>query len=494
MRTRLPGWGALAVLAAAGCARPEPALVPGRTSVLLVILDTLRADHLGAWGYPHPTSPGLDRLAREGIVFEWTFSNCSWTRPSIGSLLTGLHPRTTGIEEEEFDRLPAELSTLAERFRAAGYLTLGLTANPNVDAKFGFDQGFQEYADAGGAWPWQQAGAQRAARPKATRHLDSATRVTDQTLAALDHHAEALARGPFYLQVLYVDPHDPYEAPEPFRAGLDSPSAAYDAEIRYVDAELTRLLDGLRARGLLEDTLVLVTSDHGEGLDSHGDLPRADKHGHTLFDSVTHVPLLLWHPRLAPARVPALTQLLDVAPTLAELFRLPAPDLPGSSLVPYFTDPGRASAHDVVVSETGWRYVAKLSLRTATHRYLRNDDAARFRRDGSYEGRNARTGVAPHLEALPDQELHARGPGAPFELPRRNDLLATLPELAADLERALETWERRHPPRPPENRSAEDALTLGDGTVVPTPGTVAPATMDPETLARLQALGYLGGE
>ena len=127
-------------------AKPESVLAG--SNVLFIIMDTLRADRLGSYGYKIDLSPNLDKLASEGVRFETHIANCSWTRPSMGAIFTGHYPRTLGLYEEKFDKLSEEFITIAERFKAKGYGTYGVTSNPNTNALFGFAQGFDEYGEA----------------------------------------------------------------------------------------------------------------------------------------------------------------------------------------------------------------------------------------------------------------------------------------------------------------------------------------------------------
>ena len=468
------GQGACGGAAAPGDGAPD--------DIVLIVIDTLRADHLGAWGYARPTSPNLDRLAAAGVRFESFFSSASWTRPAMATLHTGLYARSVGVYEERYDRLPEDVRTLAERLGEAGYLTLGITANPNVNAWFGFDQGFDAWLDSDVVFSWFMpvGDGQRAFEPE-DAPLPTAAEVTDRALRLVDTHAAALAREPFYLQLLYVDPHYPYAAPEPYRQALGGGAdrlSLYDAELRFADAEIGRLLAGLQARGLLERAFVAVTSDHGEGLLDHPHLPFGSRHGDHLYDSVLHVPLIFYGPGLPAGRVVGeLASSVDLVPTLLEVAGIEVPpELPGRSLLPAARAGGAgADGPDRVFSETEWRYARKLSVRSASQRLVRNEDSAAFLRDGTHEGRELRPVEAEMLRRTPPVELV--GPD-----------LAAGPDLAV----SLEAWDDATPRRVPERRDPEDVVTRGDGSVVPSARAEPVAPIDEALRAQLEALGYLG--
>jgi arylsulfatase A-like enzyme len=312
---------------AAGCgeAPPGPAAAP---NVLLVSVDTLRADHLSSYGYARPTTPHLDALAARGVLFEAAQSTSSWTLPAHASLLTGRYPAFHGLEDEGAV-LPAGLPTLAERFRELGYATFAVVAHVYVGREFGIDRGFDTFDDS-----LLEGGTRN---PKAEEVVD---RVLEQLDAAGDR--------PFFGFVHLFDPHWDYAPPPPWNTRFTDPGytgpvdgtlrslspwsgpdrtlpaadlafalALYDGEVAYVDAQIGRLLGALAARGQLDRTVVAVTADHGEEFEEHGRLG----HGHSLYGEVLRVPLILaGHPRLpAGERRREPVSLVDVAATLLEL-------------------------------------------------------------------------------------------------------------------------------------------------------------------------------
>ncbi len=335
------------------CAFANPSLElasSGAPDVVLVSIDTLRADRLGFAGYERDTSPNLDRLAERGVVFERCISQAPWTLPSYGSLFTSLHPTehragvSLGAEvwerggsaddfEKGSDRLAEGVPTLAESLSAAGYRTCALYFNPFLDPVTGIGRGFDEYVNC-------SYGAS----------------------AGVDRAIEWFERNeglPSFLFLQLIDPHWPYAPPAPFDRAFAGravesisgypwslalvrkrpPNAArkkllsdlYDGEVAYVDAELGRLFAHLDDREQARDALVVVHSDHGEELWDHGRL----EHGHSLHDEVLRVPLVIVRPSvLPPGRVASTVRTIDVFPTILDLLGLTAPSgLRGSSLV-----------------------------------------------------------------------------------------------------------------------------------------------------------------
>jgi len=467
----------------------------GVTNVVFIIFDTTRADRLGVYGSLHPTSPTIDALAKGGVRFANAHANTSWTRPGFANLLTGRYARSVGIYEERFDTLPEDVITLPERLAERGYHTLGLTANPNIGQVFGFAQGFADYRDSAGIWGWMREDGRPIIDTNGVVSED-ATWVTDRALALVDANANALKSAPLYLQVLYVDPHRPWRPPDVHRAPVEasgSKEPRYDGEIRYADAELSRLLAGLKDRGLMDDTLLVFTSDHGEGLQDHPGISNTQYHGNTLYDSVTHVPLVLHHPTLPAGRVvEPLVAGIDLTPTVMELLGWPLSDsaeLDGRSLVPLLTgdDPERTPW---VIAETDFRFNRKEAVIGADARYIWNVDAIQLRQ-GIYEGPRLLDRARRMLEASPDTELYV---GGAAEKAGHNNRVAAEPGRVAEMETLLAAWRSQTPSRPPLNRTRKDGLVLADGTHVPTPG-VDPQSdevvLDPAIEQRLRDLGYL---
>jgi arylsulfatase A-like enzyme len=277
-------------------------------NLLLVTLDTTRADRIGAYGYAAAATPHLDALAREGVRYVRCYSPVPLTLPSHASLLTGLWPPRHGVHANGTQLLAEEASTLAEQLLARGYQTAAVVGAFVLDRRFGLAQGFEHYDDdlSGAEAPGRFAYAERDAR-----------RVTDAALRWLDGRR----RGPFLLWVHYFDPHAPYSPPG------DDPALAvhlpYDAEIAFVDGELGRLLRALEIEGAAR-TLIVVTADHGEGLYEHGEAT----HGLFAYESTLRVPLLVRFPdrRQAGSVIERPVSLVDVLPSVLDWLGEPVPE------------------------------------------------------------------------------------------------------------------------------------------------------------------------
>ena len=344
----------LALAAVPGCNRIGAARgpVPEGPSVVLVTIDTLRADRVGAYGAAFGATPTLDALAEAGARAEKVIAPTPLTLPSHATLLTGLYPPRHGVRHNGIFRLDDEVTTLAERFRDAGWSTGAVVGAVVLAGRYGLDQGFEHYDDA-----FESAQASATGYPER-----SADEVTRAALAWAQRQER-----PFFLWVHYYDPHADYRAPEPYASAF--PDLPYEGEIAYVDAAVGTLLAGLPDPA---GTLTLVTSDHGESLGEHGERT----HSYGLYDATLAVPLVLAGPGVpAGATIPGITPLAAVAPTLAELAGLPAlPDTDAPSLVGAWSDPGRGGTGAYAESlatrlDHGWAPLH--AWRTSEHHYVR---------------------------------------------------------------------------------------------------------------------------
>lgn len=295
-----------------GACRPAPEAATRRAgppSILLISIDTLRADRLGSYGAPAAQTSTLDAWARDGVVFEHALTPVPITLPSHATLLTGLLPFHHGVRDNGLYRLPADIPTLATRLLAAGYDTGAVVAAAVLDRQYGLGHGFRLYDDAVGG----SAGLAIAERPAADV-TDAALRVARQL------------KPPFFLLVHYFDAHASYRPPAPFAEVFRE--RPYEGEIAYVDAEIGRLSRELGSA--LDGAAVVVTADHGESLGEHGEAT----HGVFLYQSTLRVPLIVRAPGWPKGRrVAGLASTLDVAPTLLEIAGLgAAPELDGRSL------------------------------------------------------------------------------------------------------------------------------------------------------------------
>jgi len=354
-----PGW-----LLLTGCAGPPPP-----TSLLLVTVDTMRADHLGAYGYRRSTSPRMDALAREGVLFERAYTTVPRTTQSVASLLTGLYPkqnRARGL----FSVLPPGNTTLAEILKTKGYNTWAVVSNIFLQPGKGFEQGFDTYSN-----------------PRSRFEGDSSTQITDEALETL----QGAGARPFFLWVHYLDPHwtyapqgefatkfDPDYRPTPAMQELEagkltkgdiifhndlSPGdrhhleALYDGEIAQVDAAIGRLLDGIPP-AVRSRLLVVLASDHGESLCEHD---YCYAHGENLYDDTLRVPLILVLPGSIRRgqRFAGNVSLIDVAPTILRLLGMgDRPGMDGIPLFPLGSDvPQPSPGREFLFAETDYQLI-----------------------------------------------------------------------------------------------------------------------------------------
>lgn len=302
---------------------PRPAKQDGRPNVVLISLDTLRADHLGIAGYDRDTTPNLDEIAQDGLWFDTVVAQAPWTIPSHHSIMTGTNPKKHGVTRPR--RGQTSFAPLAEVFRDDGYATAAFTGSGYMAARFGFDRGFDSYNETPG---------------KGQKCRSDVERVFGQANRWITNHADRT----FFLFVHTYEPHRPYcDRHFVEREHIDAKDkikqriARYDGDIRRADMHLGQLFDALRSAGLVENTIVVVTSDHGEELvDRHGALAKYD-HGHTLYDELLLVPLVFAGGPVAPyaGRISQQVRTIDIYPTVLELAGLSVPDhVDGISLIP----------------------------------------------------------------------------------------------------------------------------------------------------------------
>ena len=310
---------AFSLSASPGCGRGAAKGGAGRApDVLLVTIDTLRADRLGCYGYGPARTPTLDGLAGRGARFAVAVGHAPLTAPSHASILTGLTPLGHGVRDNGAYVLPEAARSVAEDFRQAGYRTAAFVSGFPLKRRFGFARGFDTYDDQ----------LPRGKDLRRTAYVErTADRTTDAALAWLDAaRPEGSPKSPFFLWVHYFDPHAPYEAPVESMAGAASP---YDGEIAFVDAQIGRLLRRLEEREPGAPPLVLVTADHGESLGEHGE----DTHGIFVYDATIRVPFILAGPGVTAGVVAqTVARGIDVAPTLLDYAGLTARAMQGRSL------------------------------------------------------------------------------------------------------------------------------------------------------------------
>ncbi len=339
-----------------GLARPRASRVEVSREggpVILIVVDAMRPDRMSPYGFARRTTPQLDRLADEGLILTNYFVNANWTRPSTASLITGLFPAVHAVEGER-DRLTEEFVTLAEQLGRVGVPTGAVVGNGNAGSAFGLSRGFSFYADTVRHW----------------QGLPSAEQVVELAVPFVSKHAAE----PFFLMLFFVDPHDPYRAPEPYenmfvtdlrvplirsphwersrytREEVERMQATYDGALRYTDSVIGQFFDHLKRLGVYERATIVVTADHGEAFGEHG----VYLHSHHLFDEIIRAPLIIRAPKMSIRGVynPYLFQTVDLMPTLLSAFGAPAPaGLPGVDILAHLNDPRRNLPERVVVSE-----------------------------------------------------------------------------------------------------------------------------------------------
>jgi len=316
---------------------------PKQPYVLLIGIETLRADHVGCIGYLRNTTPTLDAIAKEGVAFSRVMATASWTMPAVMSVLTSLYPEVHSTDKYD-KKLPESVPTLAEVLKENGYKTVAFVSNPTLDGRHGFSRGFELYDDFS---VWLDfvgtgkyvAGHNTAPNPEVHQTLTS-EQLTRSALCWLERHYQE----PFFMFVFYFDPHFDYIPPPPFdtvfdlnyngsidgrgiveeprksnrppQRDLDHIIALYDGEIRYTDTYISKLLDAFARFGILDQTLVVIFGDHGDEFYEHG----STGHAHTLYNELIHIPLVFRWPSGIPKgrRIDALVSQVDIMPTILD--------------------------------------------------------------------------------------------------------------------------------------------------------------------------------
>jgi arylsulfatase A-like enzyme/Tfp pilus assembly protein PilF len=300
-------------------------------NVLLITLDTTRADHLGSYGYKPAKTPNLDRLAQEGIRFARAYCPAPLTLPSHASIMTGLYPVTHGVRNNGHD-LPSGIRTLAEILKGRGYSTAAFVSSYSVDSRFGIGRGFDVYDDT--------------FRSESPFKTQNAERRAEETFAVFSRWLEDNGKNRFFGWVHYFDPHLPYDPPSPYKEEYDA--NPYDGEIAYMDRYVGALLEKLKEQGVLERTIVVVAGDHGEGLGDKVELG----HGIFLYEETLIVPLIFHNPSIFPRSqvIESRVRLVDIAPTILEIIGLKneAAGMTGQSLVGWLRGKSRKDLDSLV--------------------------------------------------------------------------------------------------------------------------------------------------
>ena len=407
-------------------------------NLVLVSIDTLRADHLSCYGSAAVETPNIDRLADDGVLFENVQSVAPTTLPAHASLFTATTPLRHGVHDNIGFYLPEELPTLASVLSEAGYETGGFVGAFVLDSRFGIGHGFETYYDGFASGAGDISGG-IVSQYRGDLVLERAMEWLEDRRPSAGSANDR--RKPFFAFLHFYDPHTPYQPPPPFAPREATNEALYRGEVAYVDSLVGKLLDWLDERGLAEETLVVLTADHGESLGEHGELT----HGLFLYESTLRVPLLIRYPGARRGgRVRELVRLIDIAPTILDLLALPPiGGADGRSLRPLLEKPsGKAARLNLTAyAETylprfyyGWSELR--SLRRERYKFI----------------------LAPRPELY---DIDAD----PSELLNRT---AENPRVARQMREELEN-------------------------VIADVATPEPAELDERALARLQSLGYAGG-
>jgi arylsulfatase A-like enzyme len=464
---------------------------PRRPNVLLYVVCTLRPDHMSLYGYSRPTTPFLKQLGASSVVFEDAVAQASWTKASVPSILTSLQAYTHGLVNES-DTIPRGATTMAEQLRAAGYVTAAILGNAFAGRASGLDRGFD--------YVMEFPVVQRQSKDAIDRGTDSGA-INRVILPWLERHRDE----PLFLFVLATDPHAPYRPPAEFEKQFANPAETkqfnqdyaklreirtdgggatvtlaeirskgidpdwfrrcaidrYDGEIAHNDRSIENLTGKLKELGLLDNTLVVVASDHGEEFWEHG----LSAHRHSLYAELIHVALMMWNPKLIPQarRVAEPVQLIDILPTVLDLLGLKAPDgLEGRSLVPLL----KGAPHGATVPAMSTKLALPSAKPGGGVPENLTDTFARVEPDWKliYRPQAARA----HMKQV---ELYDRR----ADRADKSDIAAQHTEVADRMRLDITKW-----------IDQEKAVKARIG-----PGGSKP--LDRNTLERLRSLGYLGG-
>ena len=393
---RLRSWLGLSILLLTGL--PASAETPS-ANVILVTIDTLRADRLGCYGNRSIPTPTADRLARDGVIFRRAIAQVPLTLPSHVVILTGTYPMWNGVEDLSTAGLGPGIPTLAEIFKRHGYLTAAFVSSFVLNSMWGLNKGFDRYDDAITLQDAKSTGLSGLER--------RAAETVDRALAWLqDHRSDR-----FFVWLHLYDPHAPYTPPEPFKSRFRT--QPYDGEVAYADEQLGRFIAFLDTHDLYSSSLIVLASDHGEGLGEHGE----QQHGLFIYNSTVHVPLILKPPKgfkLARGSINQVVSTVDIAPTLAQFAEFPSRDLAsfqGRSLVPLLesTSPGapRQGYSESLYPRTSFGWHSLHGLETERYHYIEapREELYDLERDPD-ETRNI-FGQKPPLGALLSENLRA---------------------------------------------------------------------------------------
>src|SRR5216683_367935 len=357
--TRVPLFLGLAVFLG-GCRRNQPP----RANILIITVDTLRADRVGCYGYPGGLTPSVDALAKDGVVFERGVAQVPLTFPSHAAIFTGTYPFYNGVRDFTAQPLNDRFRTLAESLKANGYATGAVVSSFVLDRSWGLARGFDTYDDAFAGQEFLE------------RNLGLVERRAEESVNHAVGWLETHSNQPFFLWLHLYDPHSPYDPPEPFRTQYAK--QLYEGEIAYADSQLGRLFAWLKQapNSLYDNTLIVFLSDHGESLGEHGE----KEHGFFIYDSTVRVPLVVKPPRsagLKPQRVATTVETVQVGPTVLELVDVQDPiqkQFQALSLVPLMTGkphgPERPAYSETFYPANSFGWSPLRSIQTTRYHYI----------------------------------------------------------------------------------------------------------------------------
>ena len=378
--------------------------------LVIITLDTTRADRLSPYGFMDASMPALDRLARDGVVFDRATSVAPLTLPAHSSLFTGLVPPRHGVRDNADPALGPAHTTLAEVLSSQGFRTGAFVGSAVLNADRGLAQGFEIYRGSVSFVTDRSQPLQRRAR---------------EVISDATHWLDHVAGSPYFLWVHLYDAHRPYDPPEPYRSLHADP---YVGELLFADSQVGRLLDALQRRGVLDRSVVVVAADHGESLGEHGERD----HGIFVYDSVIRVPLIIRAPGFSPRRVGQLVRLTDIMPTVLNILGLPAQQTDGVSLVDLMSGRRRhldldGYSESMYPQRFGWSPLRALSdgrfkVIDAPRSELYDLDRDPFEEHNLYDER-------PDLAAVLHERLRALRPERSTPAPAPDDLRERLASL-----------------------------------------------------------------
>lgn len=434
-----------------------------KPSVLLILIDTIRPDHLSVYGYEKPTSPFLEQLGKEGVVFANHFSNSSWTKPSVASLFTGLYPRRHTVLPIT-SRLPSNIHTMAQAFHDAGYKTGAVLGNNFGGRRYGLDKGFDRFADP-------------------SSHFGGKPPTAGQLLSLAKKWIDEDKDEPFFYTLFLFDPHDPYTPPPtyhktfcpdcghpevvtplreynghgPSERQIRDMKGLYDGEIRYMDDQLKLFFDDLKGMGVLDRLSTVLVGDHGEAFGEH----KVFEHAFHLWDEVVRTPLIIHSPQIKAAGIyTGLTSHVDILPTVLKLAGIKIPSgVQGVSLVQEGSEAPPPPTR-MVVTEVQMYGIHRVSLRNYEHKLIHHSPLD----ESEFYNYYTDIRVYPSMVLGNEKRELYNVQKDPFE---RTDLYSTSRAEIAPLERMLERYmitgglDEDQPPPKPSDEVLRDLKSLG---------------------------------